>query len=260
MGLTETWLSDHLDAEISIEGYQLFRGDRKLHKPKRGRESGGVAFYVRDDAVANTETIASFSNGMVEILGIHMKDLNLVAYIVYRSPDDSSHNRHSGYKELNEALEALRDSIDSLPTPTPDIIICGDFNLPNADWSKGACQTGSSRIKEEEKMVSALYNLTIDNFLIQLIDKPTHRDGNILDLLFTNNTDLVHSYSSLYSSVSDHNVLEMKAHYKMKTNQDADAKEDKDTKVPSFYGLNFFSEKINWTLFNHELNTTNWIR
>ena len=232
-----------MDAKISIEGYQSFRGDRKDVRLKRGRESGGVAFYIRDDAATSTETIMSFSNGMVESLGIHIKDWNLVVYLLYRSPDDSNHNRHSGFVEFNKAVEAIRDSINSLTTPTPDIIICGDFNLPNADWSQGVCKAGSNRVKEEEKMVRALHSLTIDHFLLQQIEKPTHRDGNILDLLFTNNTDLVHSYSSSYSGVSDHNVVEIKAHYKRETLQGEENSEDEATDAPSFYKLNFFSDK-----------------
>ena len=260
IGLTETWLSDHVDAEINIEGYQVFRGDRKSFRQKRGRGSGGVAFYVRDDAVTNTETIMSFSNGVVESLGIHIKYWNLVVYLVYRSPDDSSHCRQSGYREFNQALEAIKNSINDLPTPTPDIIISGDFNLPNADWSQGVCKAGSNRVKEEEKMVSALHNLATDNFLLQQIEKPTHRDGNILDLLFTNNTDLVHSYSSSYSRVSDHNVLEIKAHYKMESPHGHQNDQDEVVETPSFYKLNFFSDRIDWDHFNYELNSIDWIR
>ena len=63
-------------------------------------------------------------------------------------------------------------------------------------------------------MVSALYSFAVDNFLVQQIEQPTHRDGNILDILFTNNIDLVHSYTSTYSGQSDHKVVEVKSHYK----------------------------------------------
>lgn len=56
IGLTETWLKDHKDAELKIEGYQLFRSDRKRSKTgKRGRLSGGAAAYIRDDIASRTE-------------------------------------------------------------------------------------------------------------------------------------------------------------------------------------------------------------
>ena len=214
MALSETWLSEHHDAEIHIQGYSLFRQDRAQTKGKRGRNSGGVAVYVRDDAASNTEIIFTFSNGVIEALGIHIKTWNLAVVIVYRTPDDPKHNRKSAEKEFSQFLKAARDCLKKLPAPTPDIILCGDFNLPNADWNSGECRSGASRVREEQKMVSALYSFAVDNFLVQQIEQPTHRDGNILDLLFTNNSDLVHSYTSTYSGQSDHKVVEVRSHYK----------------------------------------------
>lgn len=43
MALTETWLAGHTDAELSIDGYTLFRQDRKRQGSRRGRDSGGIA-------------------------------------------------------------------------------------------------------------------------------------------------------------------------------------------------------------------------
>ena len=51
IALTETWLRDHNDAELDIEGYKTCRCDRSVDRNiiKRGRCSGGVAFYLRKD-------------------------------------------------------------------------------------------------------------------------------------------------------------------------------------------------------------------
>ena len=47
IGITETWLSDTLQtSEFSIEGYTLFRKDRKDENKTRG---GGVALYVKNN-------------------------------------------------------------------------------------------------------------------------------------------------------------------------------------------------------------------
>ena len=73
MALTETWLGAHTDEELSIDGYQLFRGDRIRKKGKRGRLSGGVALYAREDIAATSEVTCQFSNGVVEILTIYFK-------------------------------------------------------------------------------------------------------------------------------------------------------------------------------------------
>ena len=53
--LTETWLQEHLDAEISIDGYTIFR---------KGRNSGGVVLYLRNDIAANAQPLLNHSNGV----------------------------------------------------------------------------------------------------------------------------------------------------------------------------------------------------
>ena len=58
IGITETWLNDHQDAEIHIKGNTLFRQDRTCQKRnKHSRDSGGVALYIKDDAAINSEII-----------------------------------------------------------------------------------------------------------------------------------------------------------------------------------------------------------
>ena len=54
--LTETWLQEHLDAEISIDGYTIFRQDR-VRQRNKGRNSGGVAPYLRNDIAANAQPL-----------------------------------------------------------------------------------------------------------------------------------------------------------------------------------------------------------
>ena len=57
MALTETWLKSHKDAEVSVDGFQIFRADRKRKKKgSRGRLSGGVAAYVNDDLASHMKS------------------------------------------------------------------------------------------------------------------------------------------------------------------------------------------------------------
>ena len=43
MAITETWLLHHTDAELSIDGYTLFRSDRtRAKKSAKGRLSGAT--------------------------------------------------------------------------------------------------------------------------------------------------------------------------------------------------------------------------
>ena len=42
MNFTETWLSNNIQEEANINGYNIFRGDRKYFK------QGGTAIYLQD--------------------------------------------------------------------------------------------------------------------------------------------------------------------------------------------------------------------
>ena len=88
MALTETWLKEHKDAELHIDGYKLFRADRKRVRKSRGRYSGGVACYVRMDIASTLEVMVNFSNGVIELLALYSKVHNLHIAVIYRQPDD----------------------------------------------------------------------------------------------------------------------------------------------------------------------------
>ena len=134
MALTETWLKEHKDAELHIDGYKLFRADRKRVKKSRGRYSGGVGFYVRMDIASTLEVMVNFSNGVVELLALYSKGHNLYIAATYRQPDDRVGNNRSTEKEFNAAMDKLTASLTELPTPSPNVFLCGDFNIPHSSW------------------------------------------------------------------------------------------------------------------------------
>ena len=258
--LTETWLNEsHLDAEVYIDGYSIIRQDRIRKKAKTGRSSGGVALYIRDDHAISAEVLLSYSNGVIESLGIHLKSLNLILITVYRSPDNMQHR--SSNKEFNLYLNELKKLLISLPSPTPDILLLGDFNLPHADWLTGECHAGAGR--DEQKMVKDLYELSIEHFLVQQCDSPTHRGGNTIDLVFTNNSDFMHNIAILPNSVSDHYLMNFSVVYQHGTRESADDDTDKvqnDHETTGFSKLNFFDETIDWESLTDELSDYNWSR
>ena len=136
IGLTETWLKGHTQAELNIEGYRLYRSDRTGRKHTRGRYSGGVAIYLRSDIANTTEQILKFSNGVVEALILHSQRENLLIALVYRQPDDPNKVHRSQSYEFSQAINKIESSIDSIEG-TPNLIVCGDFNLPNMNWAEG---------------------------------------------------------------------------------------------------------------------------
>ena len=49
MNLTETWLDSTIKDVVEIEGYNIFRGDRKKREGEsKDREGGGMAIYLLD--------------------------------------------------------------------------------------------------------------------------------------------------------------------------------------------------------------------
>ena len=70
----------------------------------------------------------------------------------------------------------------SLPSNS-DLLILGDFNFPDIDWDL---------LSGESKNSTNFCELVSDLNFCQLSASSTHKAGNILDLILTNNDQLVH--------------------------------------------------------------------
>ena len=62
------------------------------------------------------------------------------------------------------------------------VIITGDFNLPDINWSSLSGHSYTS---------NTFCDFVYDNNLFQLVDTPTHVGGNLLDLVLTSDTQLI---------------------------------------------------------------------
>ena len=250
--LTETWLSDHLDAEISIEDYTILRTDRNRRKKKRGRHSGGVAVYIKDDLAASCEILLQFSNGVVEALCIFVKCLNLVICTVYRSPDNTLSDNRSSTNEFQELITQFSHKLNELPTPTPDLLVGGDFNLPKVEWPACAPRAGSS--KAEKDMTNILAEFMSEYFLHQLVDSPTHRAGNTLDLIFTNNVNVVVNHEIIpVTPLSSHSLITCQTFLSC-PKPSHEYPEEQST----FDKRNLRSKQTNWDAINTEIGSHNW--
>ena len=78
--------------------------------------------------------------------------------------------------------------ISNLSNQHKPLIITGDFNLPDIDWS---ILTGGSAVTNE------LCNTIFELNLLQHNDQPTHIKDNTLDLILSSSADLVHSLKVL---------------------------------------------------------------
>jgi len=84
IALTETWWDECHNWNVTVDGYRLFRRDRKV---KRG---GGIALYI-NKSVQCEELSLKNSHKQVESLWVRIRDRgnkgNLVMGVYYRPPD-----------------------------------------------------------------------------------------------------------------------------------------------------------------------------
>lgn len=254
--LTETWLREHKDAELQVDGYTLFRQDRLRNRRRKGRDSGGVAIYLRKDLAADAEPILKFSNGVVEVLGVYSRSRELMIFAVYRQPDDIIGGNRSTATEFDEALSEIRQALSNHTVGMPDVLVTGDINLPHARWPEGLPGTGAS--KDEKEMLRNLMDLAGEFFLHQLINKPTHKRGNMLDLVFCNNADFLHSHETVESMLSDHHIVECATQYRINEECKDKGDDNGNEQTRTFENLNFFSEEVNWAALEDSLSKHDW--
>ena len=178
----------------------------------------------------------------------------MIIITVYRQPNDEKGGHPSKNNEFKHALKKLKEVLLKFAGKLPDILMCGDFNLPHAKWPE--CEFSSGASSEERLMLEELKEFSCEFFLTQFISQPTHKDKNTLDLIFCNNSNLIHSYTSVPTSHSlSHHYLVTAA-----TNFDTMNSEypKNRTSMNDFDELNFFSENIDWDSVNNEFCDIDW--
>ncbi|KAK4816014.1 hypothetical protein QYF61_011004 [Mycteria americana] len=164
VAITETWWGDSHNWSAAMDGYKLFRRDR------RGRRGGGVALYVRErlDSLELND-----GDDRVECLWVRIRGkankADIVVGVCYRAPSQDEETDELFYKQLGEASRSL------------DLVLVGDFNIPDVCWKYNTAEKKQSR---------RFLECVADNFLTQLVREPT-REGAPLGLLFTNREGLV---------------------------------------------------------------------
>ena len=235
IALSETWLKPHIsNAQIKITDYQILRQDRV----KRLR--GGVLLYVHDSfPISHSST---FDDGICEAVICHVASINAVIASIYRPPG-------TPITSFTNLLRFLQRNITKLANFDSDLFIMGDFNMPDLAWCQSDSVSGTRAISES----GTLLNHFIDhNFISQYVDKPT-RINNILDLFFTNNSNLVLQCDSTDTSLSDHKIIKIKTTYNVKSTL-------KNTKphIPDFTFRSLNLQKADFNKISDHLKSLNW--
>jgi len=176
------------DAEFIIPGYNVFSADRG------GGHRGGEVLLLVSSAYNAVEV--KLSNKFADQIWCKVKIRNgedLVVGVCYRSPNLQFSDRDNN-NELCNMIEEVHGK---------SVILMGDFNYPDIDWSS---MQGQSRDSQQ------FVNSVEENFWTQHVTEGTC-NGALLDLVFTSEPDMVDSISVLSPlGSSDHNMLEWDVH------------------------------------------------
>ena len=139
--------------------------------------------YVREEIASCENSLISDFNqfAYVELKLTNQISLDLV--VVYRSPNSTSNNNEHLFQLLREVK--------------PTSLVVGDFNFPSIDWGSSS-GTGESQ---------SLVDLSLDKFWNQFVAFPTHKNGNILDLVFAESGLVADVFNDGQLGSSDHCIL-----------------------------------------------------
>ena len=170
-----------------MEKYQIIRGDRKQ------RSRGGSLLYIHEDLpVSNAESYDEF---YCQACICTIKPSNTIVASVYRPPDTPVEN-------TNMLLNFLATYMKKATAEQHmDIIIGGDINLPGLNWDDLTANNSDHAAKSVLGFMS-------ENLLSQYVNVPTRKE-NILDVLLTNNSNLVLHATAEDTPLSDHKIVKI---------------------------------------------------
>ena len=94
----------------------------------------------------------------------------------------------------------------------------------------------------KKKQFELLYEICSNYFMLQIIEEPTRKE-NTLDLMFTNEVNLVTMVEVTKSSYSDHDIIEVSTNYSLTEKKKCNIEQSDDT---GFRSLNFRAKAVKW--------------
>ena len=242
--LNESWLKSNISSnEFFPENYRVFRNDRSLkshpfdpRRPKKFRmNGGGVLIACRGDLDV---TSCKFSKITVqaEVLSVTFKTKCGKSFCLstfYRVGTLGINN----FDEFCTHFTSLATS-----RKISKHILVGDFNFPEVSWPNA-----NTPCELHGRFLDFL-NCELGHS--QIINEPTHKSGNILDLLFTNIPGLIRNLKVLDQNefcLSDHRAISFDIEIEVKYKS-----------CPKRKVFNY--DKGDYRGLNEDLNRINWDR
>ena len=232
------------DSEVKITNYDIIRTDRT------DRTKGGCCIFLKEKF--KKEILISRSNDCVEVLAIKIENPNVILVAIYRPPNSKT-------EKFEDMIKEIRNTLKDISKPMPNILICGDFNFPFLEWKNINGNIISEKTKgcsqSDREQLELLLSLNNDLQLTQEISENTRR-GNCLDLLFTNNSDLIQNIK-IYNTVhSDHKMIEVFTRLSSKPN--GSNPNFSNSSKRNMANLDYHDEKIDWEKIKQMLREVKW--
>jgi hypothetical protein len=123
VGIVETWTTSKIsDAELTIDGYNMYRLDRN------GNKGGGLVMYI-NDRIRSSLCTEMMSGEFAESIwcNITIDTGKVLIGMCYRCPDSQ--------RENDESLLRLFDAA-VIQKGVAHVMIFGDFNYPEIDYER----------------------------------------------------------------------------------------------------------------------------
>ena len=251
LAFAETHLKDTIkEAEFNIPDYSYAASHRQR------RKGGGVIIYINNKFTY--QTLVSASDEICSTIAVYINELNLIVFMIYRPPPDYDTQYHGEILEesfktivIDNIYKVLKDH----KSPVPDIIIAGDFNFPRAIWRYGIGEA-IANTKSEKNSLQQIIDVATDFNLLQKVSFGTRKsrlgNNNTLELIFTNNHELITNIYGEHSEVSDHDYIVCE------TSHSFNIKEQKTAEIDNNNLCAYNYKKIDWKIVKAKLREIKW--
>ena len=190
--LTETWLTSKETEKIWIDSSDLNKDQYNLTSAIReSRRGGGLALIRKNDFKVKLDSNAEFRTFQFAKWYVQLMHSNITVLGIYRPPAGSP------VKLLTEFTNWI---IDVMAHET-NLLVTGDFNL----------QINNENNENAANFMESMVALS----LVQHVTGPTHKCGNILDLIFMENFSEIDIHSCTVGNLlSDHHIISCKTSLK----------------------------------------------
>ena len=220
------------------------------------RKGGGAIIYI--DNNLTYQTLIAISDEMCSLVGVYINELNLIVFVVYRPPPDYNTIYHGEILRKSfktTIIDNIYKVMDNYAAPVPDIVLTGDFNFPKAVWKHGIGEVKANSTSEKsslEQIIQIASNLNLLQKVTFSTRKTRSGNGNILELIFTNNHDLITNIYSENSKISDHDYIVCETSHDFTLNREQ-LTEPEETNLSSYNYQN-----TDWKSLKAQFKGTNW--